>query len=251
MSETKYKNVVDTLLKAIDDTWTNTLEKSKSGEIFEIKLPIKKIDEVSVHVYFKIQRIVDGCYIRINIVSSNIIMKGSFYSKNFKHGDSTENQLYSFFNDLEKLKLNYYGYLSTKEYNVLINVLNSFNGLVIEGVVFDDIDDKKCCVCTNLTLTTTCCNHRYCFRCRSKNIEITKTDICPICRNDLKYDNYDGCNCNDEDDEDDEDYEDDDDEVCSGCGCIHSNDEDEDDDDDEENENEENDVNEENENKDN
>lgn len=232
MSENKFKNVVDGLLKAIDDTWTNTLEKSIIGESFEIKLPIKKIDEVNVFVYFKIQRITDGCYIKIRIVSSNIITQQSYYSKNFKHDTSTGNELYSFFSDLENLKLDYYGNLSTKKDNVLINVLSCFNGLIIEGVEFDDINDKKCCVCSNLTLTYTKCNHRYCYRCRSKNIEITKKDLCPMCRTDLKHLNYDGCDCEDDDD-DDEDYEDeeenededDDEEICSGCGCVHCNEE--------------------------
>ena len=53
MSESKYKNVVNSLLKAIDDAWT-TLEKTNIGESLEIKLPIKKIDEVTVFVFFKI-----------------------------------------------------------------------------------------------------------------------------------------------------------------------------------------------------
>lgn len=235
MSENKFKDVVDGLVKAIDDTWTNTLEKSIIGKSFEIKLPIKKIDEVNVFVYFTIHRITDGCYIKIRIVSSNIITQQSYYSKNFKHDTSTGNELYSFFSDLENLKLDYYGNLSTKRDNVLINVLSCFNGLIIEGVEFDDINDKKCCVCSNLTLTYTKCNHRYCYRCRSKNIEITKKDLCPMCRTDLKYRNYDGCDCedDDDDDEDDEDYEDeeenededDDEEICSGCGCVHCNEE--------------------------
>jgi hypothetical protein len=274
--ESKYKNVVDSLLKAIDDAWTTSLKKTNLGESLEIKLPIKKIDEVTVFVFFKIQHIVDGIYIRINIVSNNIVMKESFYTRRFKHGNSSENELYSFFNDLENLKLDYYGMLSTKN-NFFVNVLNSFNGLAIDGIVFDDIDDKKCCVCTNLTLTSTCCNHRYCFRCRSKNIEITKKDICPICRCNLNYTNLNGANftnCNDddededdedyEDEDDDEDYEDEDDEVCSGCDCvhcacthcgfIHCNDEEEDDREDDnevDDNNDENDVNQENENKDN
>ncbi len=245
--ESKYKNVVDGLLKAIDDVWKSTLERSTIGEAFEIKLPIKKIDEVNVFVYYRIQRITDGCYIKIRIVSSYIISKKSYYSKNFKHDNATEKELYNFFNDLENLKLDYYGCLSTRGDGIFINVLNSFNGLIIEGVEFDDINDKKCCVCSNFTLTYTNCNHRYCNRCRSKNIEITKKDLCPMCRTDLEFRDYDGCDCDDddddEDDDEDEDYEDDeDDDICSGCGCVHCNeeeypddeDEDEDDDSDEE-----------------
>ncbi len=245
--ESKYKNVVDGLLKAIDDVWKSTLERSTIGEAFEIKLPIKKIDEVNVFVYYRIQRITDGCYIKIRIVSSYIISKKSYYSKNFKHDNASEKELYNFFNDLENLKLDYYGCLSTRGDGIFINVLNSFNGLIIEGVEFDDINDKKCCVCSNFTLTYTNCNHRYCNRCRSKNIEITKKDLCPMCRTDLEFRDYDGCDCDDddddEDDDEDEDYEDDeDDDICSGCGCVHCNeeeypddeDEDEDDDSDEE-----------------
>ncbi len=245
--ESKYKNVVDGLLKAIDDVWKSTLERSTIGEAFEIKLPIKKIDEVNVFVYYRIQRITDGCYIKIRIVSSYIISKKSYYSKNFKHDNASEKELYNFFNDLENLKLDYYGCLSTRGDGIFINVLNCFNGLIIEGVEFDDINDKKCCVCSNFTLTYTNCNHRYCNRCRSKNIEITKKDLCPMCRTDLEFRDYDGCDCDDddddEDDDEDEDYEDDeDDDICSGCGCVHCNeeeypddeDEDEDDDSDEE-----------------
>jgi hypothetical protein len=242
MSESKYKNVVDGLLKAIDDVWKSTLEKSTIGEAFEIKLPIKKIDELNVFVYFKIQRITDGCYIKIRIVSSYIISKKSYYSKNFKHDNASEKELYNFFNDLENLKLDYYGCLSTRGDGIFINVLNCFNGLIIEGIEFDDINDKKCCVCSNFTLTYTNCNHRYCNRCRSKNIEITKKDLCPMCRTDLKYRDYDYCDeDDDDDDDDDEDYEDedeeendDDDDICSGCGCVHCNEEEYPDDDDDE-----------------
>jgi hypothetical protein len=244
--ESKYKNVVDGLLKAIDDVWKSTLERSTIGEAFEIKLPIKKIDELNVFVYFKIQRITDGCYIKIRIVSSYIISKKSYYSKNFKHDNASEKELYNFFNDLENLKLDYYGCLSTRGDGIFINVLNCFNGLIIEGIEFDDINDKKCCVCSNFTLTYTNCNHRYCNRCRSKNIEITKKDLCPMCRTDLKYRDYDYCDDDDDDDDDDdEDYEDedeeendDDDDICSGCGCVHCNEEEYPDDDDEDSDDE-------------
>ena len=211
MSESKYKKAVDGLIKGINNTWINRLQKSKIGEVVSIKLPIKKIDDINIIVYLFIHNTPKGCYVRINIKSNNINIKNLFYAKNFTFDSSSETELYNFFNDLENLKLDYHGNLTKNGDNIEIDILNSFDGLVIEGIIFDDIDDKKCCVCKNFTNTTTSCNHQYCYRCRSKNVEITKNDICPICRKDLN--NKCSCSsCNDEEYDEDDDDDDDDDE---------------------------------------
>ena len=47
MSENKYKKVVDGLIKGINNTWITHLQKSKIGNVVSIKLPIKKIDDIT------------------------------------------------------------------------------------------------------------------------------------------------------------------------------------------------------------
>jgi len=211
MSENKYKKVVDGLIKGINNTWITHLQKSKIGKVVSIKLPIKKIDDININVYLFIHNTPKGCYVRINIKSNNINIKNLFYAKNFTFDSSSETELYNFFNDLENLKLDYHGNLAKNGDNIEIDILNSFDGLVIEGIIFDDIDDKKCCVCKNFTNTKTLCNHHYCYRCRSKNVEITQNDNCPICRKDLN--NKCMCSsCNDEEYDEDEDEDENEDE---------------------------------------
>ena len=115
MSESQYKKVVDSLIKAINDYLSDNHEKRKNRDFFEIKLPIKKIDDIFVNSYFKVHRNKDVCYIKIHISINYIITRRLLYRKYFKHNESSENKLYNFFNDLENLKLNYRGILSVKK----------------------------------------------------------------------------------------------------------------------------------------
>jgi hypothetical protein len=61
---------------------------------------------------------------------------------------------------------------------------------------FDNIElyGDECCVCNDLTQTTTRCNHRLCYRCMThikpveNNDSYCEKDIpCPICRQDIRY----------------------------------------------------------------
>ena len=88
--------------------------------------------------------------------------------------------------------------------SVFDDIFNEFkNSLIENNVTLYYIERVECCVCYNLTINKTKCNHYICLRCFDNINYISNDDNlvkpCPICRNNISIDDNDD---NDDDDED-------------------------------------------------
>jgi len=196
--------------------------KNKTQTHYDISIPIKKIHNIPVNATLNVHK---DAFIKLHIESS----KCSVYHGDDDEDDSTYFVLYcetlcKYTCNMEIMKISDYIKIIEKLNKILNSVIfDKFNGRFKEDQVEYDITtglfwdsiigsstniEKKygtCCVCLELTKTTTyCCNQPLCIECwgnistklcsacdddfndECDNVEC-KTAPCPLCRKSLEY----------------------------------------------------------------
>jgi hypothetical protein len=185
--------------------------RNEAKELAEVLMLLKEGDGVNNSLSLPIDTI-DGVYVecKIDLYSKRVLFKVDLpmfdeegndyirlYSYNqYNQNEITKDDLESFCSDIFKrlplLKLNSEGMLCITRCNgktVRDKVDKIFHDLNCDNITKSC--SEECCVCYNITRTTTPCKHHLCYRCWSKMNNDNNNDDndeyikCPICREDL------------------------------------------------------------------
>lgn len=167
------------LIKSINPTTCTIMSYAtilKMERCARTRIPIEKIDGVSVNVFLK------PSYKNTEVLCEIIPMNADNYIWLYQTSFTSQEQMEAFFKDT----------VPTLKYN---KMANSFEASVLEKEIFNlallcESDNvvlamQPCCVCLDHTSNKTSCKHSLCLQCVAKMDGIK----CPICRRyAFKYD---------------------------------------------------------------
>ena len=156
-------------------------------------LPIKKIDDVLCECWFDFVKNPHNYYINVKIVSTlgyddgeNLSLFNKFYGISFEeyNEETLLDKLYELFNMLNTIKFSKYSGKFYTEDDDNFHIKDEF--MFLGKLANLSCIMEECCVCKEITISKTECNHALCRPCMFQlKPDEEGMQLCPICRENL------------------------------------------------------------------